>query len=873
MKHTTTILLLLFLLSATAALAQANEYYFKFDYSNRAQLDQLTRIISIDNVKDGVVFAYANDKQFEQFKALGYEYTILPHPGTLHKPKMTDSVAEAKEWDSYPTYDAYVDMMYQFAADYPSICSVENIGYSVEGRELLVAKLSDNVGNEENEPEVFYTSTMHGDETAGYILTLRLIDSLCTTYGTDTRVTNLLNSMEVYINPLANPDGSYASGNHTIFGATRGNARGVDLNRNFPDPDEGPHPDGNEWQEETLAMMDFARNHTMVISANFHGGAEVVNYPWDTWPRRHADDAWWITISREWADSAQYYSPSGYMTDLNNGITNGWDWYSIAGGRQDYMNYYHGCREATIELSHTKLLPENQLENWWNYNRISLFNWLENAYYGFQGTVTDIDTGLPLEATVVVVGHDMDNSYAYSDPDHGNYIRMIEPGTWDLQFTAEGYTPLTLEDHYIGTDDVVTLNIELEPFSGQEEVIYADDFSTDQGWTGLGGQGEWTIGVCTGGEGNDNYGGPDPSQDHTPTSDNKVLGNDLTSGNGGDYSANLGSTYWVTSPTIDCSDYFAVSFEFYRWLGVERDNYDEAFLQGYNGSSWVTLFENGSSTIDESSWGLIAYDVSTIADGNADFRIRFGIGPTDGSWQYCGWNIDDIEVRGWTSGTPSDLTIDMIPDDPPIEVPRGGSFTFTGVITNNTEEQQTTDVWIMLDVPDYGMYGPVTRFNNISLNPNQTLTAPGASQSIPGFAPLGTYDYISYCGDYPSTIVDSASFQFTVISKLAGDANDWKLSGWFDANQQLPEVTKLFGNYPNPFNPVTTIEYTIAENNDVSLKVYNLLGQKVATLTDGFKDAGHYSVKWNASDYSSGIYFYKLEVGDEMFTKRMILLK
>jgi hypothetical protein len=61
----------------------------------------------------------------------------------------------------------------------------------------------------------------------------------------------------------------------------------------------------------------------------------------------------------------------------------------------------------------------------------------------------------------------------------------------------------------------------------------------------------------------------------------------------------------------------------------------------YNGSSWVTLFENGSTTIDESSWNLVTYDVSAVADNNPNFQIRFGIGPTDSGWEYCGWNIDD----------------------------------------------------------------------------------------------------------------------------------------------------------------------------------------------------------------------------------------
>ncbi len=184
---------------------------------------------------------------------------------------------------------------------------------------------------------------------------------------------------------------------------------------------------------------------------------------------------------------------------------------------------------------------------------------------------------------------------------------------------------------------------------GDREGIFVDDFSTDQGWVGLGGSGEWTIGPATGGGGADSYGGPDPAIDHSPTEDNGVLGNDLNPGSGGDYNSSLGTTYWVTSPLIDCSNHAAIQLLFYRWLGVEQPAYDHALLQVNDGSGWVTLFENGA-TMDESSWSEQLYDVSAYADGNPDFQIRFGIGPTDGGWQYCGWNIDDLALKGYSQG-------------------------------------------------------------------------------------------------------------------------------------------------------------------------------------------------------------------------------
>ncbi len=454
--------IIFFLLTGVMS-AQAGEVYFKFETPSRQELHELSRLVSIDNVTEDTVFAYATDQQFEHFKTLGYAYTILPNPGSLIIPRMADTREEILEWDSYPTYEAYIDMMYQFAADYPDLCIVENIGFSVEGREILFAKLSANVYVEENEPEVMYSSSMHGDETTGYILTLRLIDSLLVSYGSDPQLTYMLDNMEVWINPLANPDGTYAGGNHTVYGATRGNADGVDLNRNFPDPDEGAHPDGREWQPETIAMMNFFDEHTFVISVNFHGGAEVVNYPWDTWPQRHADDSWFIQISREYADSAQANSPYGYMDDLNNGITNGWDWYTIAGGRQDYLNYWKGCRETTIEISQTKLLPPDLLPDLWNYNKAAMITYLEQAYYGIRGLVTDALSGFPVSAIISVMDHDIDSSEVYTDLNVGDYYRMIDDGTYDLIFSSPDYITQVVNDIVVTNRQVNIVDVQLNP--------------------------------------------------------------------------------------------------------------------------------------------------------------------------------------------------------------------------------------------------------------------------------------------------------------------------------------------------------------------------------------------------------------------------
>ncbi len=91
-------------------------------------------------------------------------------------------------------------------------------------------------------------------------------------------------------------------------------------------------------------------------------------------------------------------------------------------------------------------------------------------------------------------------------------------------------------------------------------------------------------------------------------------------------------------------------------------------------------------------------------------------------------------------------------------------------------------------------------------------------------------------------------------------------------DESLPYVTELTGNYPNPFNNSTVISYSIDKRTHVSLDIYNLLGQKIVTLVDDIRDAGEYREIWQA-DVSTGVYFYRLNAGDYVSQRKMILLK
>ena len=451
--------------------ANRSEVYFTFRLADKEDIHTLTRLVSIDNLKGKTVHAYANKKEFADFLRLKLDYSILPHPGSLlseaelNMGHPGDRPGNRTLWNFYPTYQQYVDYMVGFAASYPNICRLDTVGLSIQGRLILALKISKNVSQEEAEPQFLYTSSIHGDETTGYILMMHLIDYLTSNYGIDPAITELINTTEICINPLSNPDGTYHGGNNSVFGAVRYNANGIDLNRNFPDPKVGQHPDANAWQVETEAWMAYAGNNHFIMSANFHGGAEVFNYPWDTWAKLNADDDWWQFVGREWADTVHVYGPSGYFTDEVNGITNGYAWYELNGGRQDYMNYWHNCREVTVELSMVKLLPASQLESFWNYNYRSFLNFIKESRYGFNGIVTDTVTDTPVAAKVFIQGHDKDFSEVYSRSTTGFYARPIAEGSYNVTFSAPGYFTKTMKNVMVTKRNTTSLNVQLRPLT------------------------------------------------------------------------------------------------------------------------------------------------------------------------------------------------------------------------------------------------------------------------------------------------------------------------------------------------------------------------------------------------------------------------
>ncbi|XP_039727458.1 carboxypeptidase N catalytic chain isoform X2 [Pteropus medius] len=315
---------------------------------------------------------------------------------------------------------------------------------------------------------------MHGNEVLGRELLLQLSEFLCEEFRNgNQRIVRLVEGTRIHILPSMNPDGYEvaAAQGPDISGylVGRNNANGVDLNRNFPDLNTyiyynekygGPNhhlPLPDNWKSqvepETRAVIQWIRSFNFILSANLHGGAVVANYPYDK-SLEHRVRGFRRTANTPTPDDklfqklAKVYSYAhGWMHQgwncgdyFPDGITNGASWYSLSKGMQDF-NYLHtNCFEITLELSCDKFPRQEELQREWLGNREALIQFLEQVHQGIKGMVLDENNNNLPKAVISVSGinHDVTSGH------HGDYFRLLLPGTYTVTATAPGFDPETV---------------------------------------------------------------------------------------------------------------------------------------------------------------------------------------------------------------------------------------------------------------------------------------------------------------------------------------------------------------------------------------------------------------------------------------------
>ena len=430
----------LFIIPCTLTSSKVPFYRVIFKIKDHNEVYEIHELgISIEEIKDNWVVTKVNEEKMRILIAHGYKLERFIEP-----PIKTNG------------YHSYVNMVAKLdtlTILYPDITNKFSIGQSLEGRELICLKISDNPEVDEAEPEIRFIGIIHGNEPIGCELLLNLADTLLLSYSNNEYLANLVDNREIFIIPMINPDGREMG--------WRYNASGEDLNRDFPVPDSSIGGDANwEYEPETSALINWSDTMNFTLSATFQSGARVVNYQWDYTHEIPPFHSLIREISKGYAirNDSMFNSPDPSYAD--SGVIRGSEWYIITGSLQDWSYHYTDCIDLTVELSSEKWPDSSLIPELWRQNKNSILYLIEKAGTGVNGIVRDGETWEPVYATVSVSGYD---KVIKTDPIVGDYYRPLLTGSYDLTFAAPDYCTLTIYNLSVYGDSTQILNIELVP--------------------------------------------------------------------------------------------------------------------------------------------------------------------------------------------------------------------------------------------------------------------------------------------------------------------------------------------------------------------------------------------------------------------------
>jgi hypothetical protein len=283
--------------------------------------------------------------------------------------------------------------------------------------------------------------------------------------------------------------------------------------------------------------------------------------------------------------------------------------------------------------------------------------------------------------------------------------------------------------------------------------------------------------------------------------------------------------FWTSPAIIDNYHYSGgtIPIEVYSsWTYNEQEYFNVS-----SNNSWIsTDITSGLSRID---------DINLTIEPNNSTSIRTG------SITISGNNIVPYDLIITQDIMPSTITL---PDDK----------------VKGTEEYYASD-WIMVNSFEVSDNGDVESLE---------LGAGNYVKLNPGFSASPSTGNL-----FRAYILSPQDNQIAEMQRITHNVVvSEKLTTEFDNSiSEIPDKFQISQNFPNPFNPVTTIKYAIPFDSDVSIKVYNMLGKEVANLVSGDKQAGYYQVSFDASNIASGIYFYRIIAGDFIKTYKMVIVK
>eukprot|EP01091_Cochliopodium_minus_P020757 TRINITY_DN9174_c0_g1_i1.p1 TRINITY_DN9174_c0_g1~~TRINITY_DN9174_c0_g1_i1.p1 ORF type:complete len:463 (-),score=79.98 TRINITY_DN9174_c0_g1_i1:21-1409(-) len=390
------------------------------------------------NADHALAYLLPGDEQL--LKSHNLNYTLVSHKVNLPRIGKTLTNGAQNPIGYYHHYPQLVEFLNWIARLYPNITRLHSIGKTGQNRDIWVMDISKNPNDtNEIEPKFKYVGNMHGDETVGREILIDLIYHLTSNYQVDAAITNLIDTTYISILPTMNPDGFELR--------RRTNSQGYDLNRNFPDQFTG---NPARLQSETEAVMKWSKSVPYVLSANFHGGDLVANYPYDGNKEfingKYAatpDDTLFKQIALIYSTN---HATMSRRSGFPNGITNGAEWYILYGGMQDWNYLNTNDLEITVELSYSKYPAESTLETEWNNNKNALIEYIKFVHRGVRGLVIDQSSNKGICGAIISVFDHSRNAtidHKVKSNEMGDYYRLLVPGQYSITVSATNYQQQT----------------------------------------------------------------------------------------------------------------------------------------------------------------------------------------------------------------------------------------------------------------------------------------------------------------------------------------------------------------------------------------------------------------------------------------------
>ncbi|KAI4897574.1 hypothetical protein NFI96_020857 [Prochilodus magdalenae] len=363
-------------------------------------------------------------------------------------------------------HHSYLDMelfLQQINTLHSSITHLYSVGLSARGRELYVMEISTNAGiDQPGKPEIMFVGNLHSNDAVGKEMLLKLVEYLCSSYGSEALVTRLVNSTRVHILPSMNPDGyemaseaqRYFNTNDFSGGVRYSSNQNTDLSNNFPDQSYGE----DFVQPETVAVMNWIKAHSFVLSASVLGGMVGVKYP-------NSVDSLDEAIFKLITEACIVEPPFPQMSQTCD-IPRPQDRNDIkalaptAGTNMQTWAYQNtGTLGFSIGLGCDQYPQAEDLLTYWKQNHRVLLLFIQQVHFSVRGRVTDVLSGKGIaNATIVVEG----SQHKVHTSDSGQYWRPLAPGAHKLQVLALGYTTVVVPVRVLETQ-VEQVDIGLTP--------------------------------------------------------------------------------------------------------------------------------------------------------------------------------------------------------------------------------------------------------------------------------------------------------------------------------------------------------------------------------------------------------------------------